>query len=40
MTQNKNDSINSTLQHGCFVHNDSCVVFATSRLPYLILCPR
>ena len=36
MTQNKNDSINSILQHGCVVDNNYCVVFPTSRFPYLI----
>ena len=40
MTQNKNDSINSILQHGRAVGNNCCVVFPTSRFPYLILCPR
>ena len=40
MTQNKNDSINSILQHGRVVDNNCCVVFPTSRFPYLILCPR
>ena len=40
MTQNKNDSINSVLQHGRVVDNNCCVVFPTSRFPYLILCPR
>ena len=40
MTQNKNDSINSVLQHGRVVDNSCCVVFPTSRFPYLILCPR
>ena len=40
MTQNKNDSINSILQHGRAVDNNCCVVFPTSRFPYLILCPR
>ena len=38
MTQNKNDSINSILQHGR--GNNCCVVFPTSRSPYLILCRR
>ena len=32
MTQSKNDSINSRLQH--------VVVFPISRSPYLVLCPR
>ena len=40
MTQNKNDSINSVPQHGCVVDNNCCVVFPTSKFPYLILCPR
>ena len=40
MTQNKNDSINSVLQHGRVVDNSCCVVFPTSRFPYLILRPR
>ena len=40
MTQNKNDSINSILQHGSVVDNDCCVVFSTSRFPFLILCPK
>ena len=40
ITQNKNDSINSILQHGRVVNKNCCVVFPTSRLPYLILCPR
>ena len=40
MTQNKNDSVNSILQHGCVVDNNCCVVFPTSRSQYLILCLR
>ena len=40
MTQNKNDSINSILQHGCVVDKNCCVVFPTSRFPYFILYPR
>ena len=40
MTQNKNDSINSILQHGRVVDNNCCVVFPTSRFTYLIPCPR
>ena len=40
MTQNKNDSINSILQHGCVVDNNCCVVFPTSTFPYLTLYPR
>ena len=39
-TQNKNDSINSILQHGHAVEKNCCVVFPASRSPYLILCPR
>ena len=39
MTQNKNDSINSLLQHGRIVNNNCCVVFPAARLTYLILCP-
>ena len=40
MAQNKNDSINSILQHGPVVDKNCCVVFLTSGFPYLILCPR
>ena len=40
MTQNKNDSINTILQHGLVVDNNCCVVFPALRCPYLILCPR
>ena len=40
MTQNKNDSINSILQHGRVVDKNCCVIFPTSGFPYLILCPR
>ena len=40
ITQNKNDSINSILQHGGVVDNNCFVVFPTSGFPYLILCPR
>ena len=40
MTQNKRDSINPILQHSLVVDNNCCVVFSTSRFPYLILCPR
>ena len=40
MNQNKNDSVNSILQHGRVVGNTYCVVFPTSRFSYLILCPR
>ena len=37
---NKNDSINSIVQHGRVVDKKCCVVFPTSKFPYLILCPR
>ena len=40
MTKNKNDSINSILQHGRVVGKNCCVVFPSSGFPYLILCPR
>ena len=40
MTQNKNDSINSLLQHGRVANNNCCVVFPVARFPYLIRCPR
>ena len=40
MTQNKNDSINSILQHRHVADNDCCVVFPASRFSYLILYPR
>ena len=40
MTQNKNDSINSKMQHGRVVENSCCVVFPTSKFQYLILCLR
>ena len=40
MTQNKNDSINSILQHGRIVDNNCYLAFPTSRFPYLILCHR
>ena len=40
MTQKKNDSINSKLQHGYVADKFLCVVFPTSRFPYLILCPK
>ena len=36
----KNDSINSMLQHGSVVDNNCWVVFPTSRFPYLVLCSR
>ena len=38
MTQNKNDSINSILQHRQVFDKNCCVVFPTSRFPYLIFC--
>ena len=40
MTPNKNDSINSILQHGRVVEGNFFVVFLTSRYPYFSLCPR
>ena len=40
MTQNKNNSINSILQHGLAVDNNCCLGFPTLRFPFLILCPR
>ena len=40
MTQNKNDLINSILQHGRVVDKNCCVVFPTSGFSYLILCLR
>ena len=40
MTRNKNDSINSILQHGRVVGNNCFVVFPTSRFPYLNLRPK
>ena len=39
MIRNKNDSINSILQHSCVVDYSFCVVFPTSRFPYFIRCP-
>ena len=39
-TQNKNDSINSILQHGRALDNNCFVVFPTLRFPHLIRCPR
>ena len=38
ITQNKNDSVNSILQHGHVVDKNCCVVFPVSRFPYLTLC--
>ena len=40
ITQNEDDSINSILQHGRNLDKNCCVLFLTSRFPYLILCPR
>ena len=40
MTQNKNNSINSILQHGRVVDKNFCVVFPSSGFPYLTLCHR
>ena len=40
MTQSKNDSINSILQHGQVVDKNYRIVFPTSGFPYLTLCPR
>ena len=40
MTENKNDSINSILQHSCVVDKNCCVIFPTLGFPYLTLCPR
>ena len=40
MTQNKNDSINSILQHGSVVDENCCVILPTSGFQYLILCLR
>ena len=40
ITQNKNDSINSILQHGRAVDKNFFVVFPPSGFPYLILCPK
>ena len=40
MTQNKNDSINSILQHGRVVDKNCCAPSPTSEFPYLILCLR
>ena len=38
MAQNKNDSINSVLQHGLVIDKSCCVVSPTSGFPYLNLC--
>ena len=40
MTQNKNDPINSILQHCRINHNNCCAVFPTSRFPYLTMYTR
>ena len=40
MTQNKNGSINSIMQHGRVVNKSCFVVFPTLGNPYLTLCPR
>ena len=40
MTQNKNDLINSILQHRRVVDKNCCVVFPTSGFSCLILFPR
>ena len=37
MTQNKDDSIKSILQHGRVVGKKCCVAFPTKGFPYLIL---
>ena len=39
MTQNKNHSIKSILQHGRDVDKNCCVAFSTSGCPYLICVP-
>ena len=40
MTQNKNDSVSSVLQHGRVVDRNCCAVFPAPGFPYLILSPR
>ena len=40
MTQNKNDLINSILQHGRVADKNCCVAFPISGFPYLTLCLR
>ena len=40
MTQNKNDSIKSILQHGDVVEKNCYIVFPASGFPYLTLCRR
>ena len=39
MTQNQNDSIYSIMQRRRVVDSNCCIVFPTSRFPYLILSP-
>ena len=39
IAQNKNDSINSILQHGRVVDKNCCEVFPASGFPYLTMCP-
>ena len=39
-TQNKNNSINSILQHCHVADKNCCIVFPILGFPYLILCPR
>ena len=36
MAQNKNDSINSILQHGRVIDKSCCIVLPISGFPYLI----
>ena len=36
MTQNKNNSINSILQHSRVVDNSCSVLFPVSKFPYLV----
>ena len=40
MTQHKNDSTNSILQHDRVFDNNCCVLFPSLRFAYWILCPR
>ena len=40
MIQNKNDLINSKLQHGCVVDKNLFTVFPTSGFLYLTMCSR
>ena len=37
MPQNKNDSINSIVQHGRVFDKNCCAIFRTSGFPYLTL---